>query len=161
MKTTEELYEYLNTHFPDDQLVLEPKDTGESWITVAPEPLLGFMKFLRDDPPLRFDVLMSLSGVHYPTEEQLGATYHVYSTEFGNRLVIKVKVPIEHAEIPSVESIWKTANWHEREAWDMVGIRFEGHPNHHRILCPNDWQGHPLKKDYEAQEFYQNMPTGE
>jgi len=62
--------------------------------------------------------------------------------------------------VPSVESIWKTADWHEREAFDMVGVQFSDHPNHTRILCPDDWEGHPLRKDYVQQEFYQGIPTG-
>ncbi|MCG2587363.1 NADH-quinone oxidoreductase subunit C [Rhodohalobacter sp. WB101] len=119
------------------------------------------MKTLRDDPQLLFDVLMCLSGVHYQKEEELGVTYHINSTSLGHKLAIKVRVPIDNPHVPSVESIWKTANWHEREAWDMVGVIFDEHPNHKRILCPEDWEGHPLRKDYVQQEFYQGMPTGE
>ncbi len=104
---------------------------------------------------------MCLSGVHYQKENELGVTYHLDSTIHGHKLVMKVRVPEEEPVVPSVESLWKTANWHEREAWDMVGVIFDEHPNHKRILCAEDWEGHPLRKDYVQQEYYQGMPTGE
>ncbi|NBB76428.1 MAG: NADH-quinone oxidoreductase subunit C [Bacteroidetes bacterium] len=161
MKLPEEIFEYVKENNPEAALEFQSGDVGEPWILVEADSLKSIMKFLRDDPGLAFDVLMCLSGIHYPKEEELGVAYHVNSTSLGHSLALKVRVPVDHPHVPSVESIWKTANWHEREAWDMVGIKFDDHPNHKRILCAEDWEGHPLRKDYVQQEFYQGMPTGE
>lgn len=161
MMTTENIHEYLSSQFADSEFNLHLNEMGDDWIQMAAPTLKEIMKFLRDDEKMAFDVLMCLSGVHYPDEEQLGVSYHLHSTTLDHKLAVKVKVPISDPMVPSIEQIWKTANWHEREAFDMVGLQFQDHPNHTRILCPVDWEGHPLKKDYEQQEFYHNMPTGE
>jgi NADH-quinone oxidoreductase subunit C len=159
MMTTEELFEYLNEQV-DGVLEYVPAELGQPWITVDANAIKGVAKFLRDDAQLRFNTLMCLSGVHYPDEEALGVTYHLHSTTNGHTLVVKVKVPQESPVVPSVEAIWKTADWHEREAYDLVGITFAGHPNMRRILTPQDWEGHALRKDYEQQEFYNGITTG-
>jgi NADH-quinone oxidoreductase subunit C len=161
MKKPEEILEYLNQKFGQDQLTLERGDIGESWIQVPALMIRDLSKVLRDDLELRFDMLMCLSGLHYSKEEELGVVYHLHSTKLDHYITLKVQVPVDQPNIPSVESIWKTADWHEREAWDMVGVKFEDHPNHKRILLPDDWEGHPLRKDYVQQEFYQGIPTGE
>lgn len=158
MEKIEDIFNYLSERFEDLELVIA--DLGDSWITVPSSKIYETAKFLRDDPQLRFNTLMCLSGVHYPKEDALGVTYHLHSTNSGNTLVLKVEVPIDKPVVPSIESIWKTANWHEREAWDLLGIRFEGHPNHRRILCPSDWEGHALRKDYKQQKTYRNITTG-
>ncbi|MFP8487838.1 NADH-quinone oxidoreductase subunit C [Gracilimonas sp. Q87] len=161
MKEPKEIFEYLIQEFGEEGLSFETGDVGEPWIEIPAESVIQIMKFLRDDPGLQFNVLMCLSGVHYDSEEALGVTYHINSTINSSKLALKVKVPEEDAIVPSVESIWKTANWHEREAYDMVGIRFKDHPNLKRILTAEDWEGYPLRKDYVQQEFYQGIPTGE
>jgi NADH-quinone oxidoreductase subunit C len=161
MKEPKEIFEYLIEEFGEEGINFETGDSGEPWVELTAGNLKKIMKFLRDDEALRFNVLMCLSGVHYPDEESLGVTYHINSTTNDAKLAIKVKVPEEEAMIPSVESIWKTANWHEREAFDMIGVKFEDHPNLKRILTAEDWEGHPLRKDYVQQEYYQGIPTGE
>jgi len=161
MKNTEELFEYLATHFGEDLFTIEGGDIGEKWITIPAERLKEVAKFLRDDDSLLLDMLMCLSGVHYPDDNELGVTYHTHSTENSHKLTFKVRVSVDNPVVPSLESIWKTADWHEREAYDMFGIIFEGHPNHTRILCPDDWEGYPLRKDYVPQEFYQGITTRE
>ena len=161
MKQPEEIFEYLKQQFGENDLEYQVADAGEPVILVGASVVREVMKFLRDDEQLRFDVLMCLSGVHYPDEEAVGVTYHINSTTSETSLALKVKVPLADPNIPSVESVWKTANWHEREAWDMVGVKFKDHPNHLRILCAEDWEGHPLRKDYVQQEFYNGMPTGD
>lgn len=161
MKQQEEIFEYLKQQFGEDIVEYHTPDVGEPWIEIEASSVKEVMKFLRDDEQLRFDVLMCLSGVHYPVEEAVGVTYHINSTRSETSLALKVKVPVDDPYIPSVESVWKTANWHEREAWDMVGAKFKDHPNHLRILCAEDWEGHPLRKDYVQQEFYNGMPTGD
>ncbi len=159
LKSPEEIYEYLKASF-DELLEYVPAELGQSWITVPPFSMKAVAKFLRDDPALRFNTLMCQSGVHYPDEDELGVTYHLHSTSHKHTLVLKVRVPIADPRVQSVEAIWKTADWHEREAWDLLGIVFDGHPNLKRILCPEGWEGHPLRKDYRQQETYLGVTTG-
>lgn len=161
MKQPKEIFEYLKQNLGESALEYKAPEVGQPWIKIGASSVKEVMKFMRDDKELLFDVLMCLSGVHYPTEEAVGVTYHINSTQFGNSLAIKVTVPTDAPFIPSVESVWKTANWHEREAWDMVGVQFNEHPNLKRILCAEDWEGHPLRKDYVQQEFYNGIPTGD
>ncbi|MFH1407388.1 MAG: NADH-quinone oxidoreductase subunit C, partial [Candidatus Omnitrophota bacterium] len=105
-------------------------------------------KTLKEDEKLRFDYLMCLSGVDY--KEYFEVVYHLYSMERGRRAAVKVKLSREKPEVDSVSSLWKSANWHEREAFDLLGIRFNNHPDLRRILLPEDWgEGFPLRKDYE------------
>ncbi len=160
MKQPEEIFEYLKSEFGEEGLGFSTGDIGDPWILIDAALIKAISKFLRDDPEMRFNTLMCLSGVHYPKEEELGVTYHLHSTELHQTVVLKVRVPIEKPNVPSVETIWKTADWHEREAFDMVGLIFDDHPNHKRILLPDDWEGHPLRKDYVQQEFYQGVTTG-
>jgi len=160
MKQPEEIFDYLKERVGDDVIGFTGDKLGQPWITVRAESVKRIAKILRDDEMLRFNTLMCLSGVHYPKEEELGVTYHLHSTTIGHTMVMKVRVPVTNPNVQSVESVWKTADWHEREAWDMIGIVFEGHPDHRRILCPDDWEGHPLRKDYVQQETYMGVTTG-
>lgn len=160
MKQQEEIFDYLKKQFGEATVELSQGDVGQPWLTFPAPRIKEIAKFLRDDEELRFNTLMCLSGLHYPDESELGVAYHLHSTRFGHSLACKVRVPVDRPTVPSVESIWKTADWHEREAMDMIGVMFDGHPNLKRILTPDDWEGHALRKDYEPQEFYQGMPTG-
>ncbi len=157
MKTVQELYQILADRFGEEGLELKPDEKVAPWIVVNPQIIPEVAKFLRDEPGLRFDSLMCLSGVHNHKENAFGVTYHLFSTTEKHKLILKVVLPEEDARVPTVEQIWKTADWHEREAYDMFGIRFDGHPDHRRILCPDDWEGYPLRKDYQVQEFYRGM----
>jgi len=161
MKSVEEILEYLSETFPETEFEALLGDVGPARIKVPAPVIKDVAKFLRDDGRLLFNTLMCLSGLHYPKEEEMGVAYHIHSTKLGHSLALNVRVPEEKAEVPTVESIWKTADWHEREAYDMVGITFTGHPDLRRILCPYDWEGHPLRKDYEQQEFYRGVTTNE
>ncbi|MDG5767847.1 NADH-quinone oxidoreductase subunit C [Balneolales bacterium ANBcel1] len=157
MKPIEEITGILTEKFGEDVIELKPDEKVDPWIVVRVDKIADIAKFLRDEPGLRFDSLMCLSGVHYQKEEQLGVTYHLDSTTERHKLTLKVLMPQDDAHLPTVEQVWKTADWHEREAYDMFGIRFDGHPDHRRILCPDDWEGYPLRKDYKVQEFYRGM----
>jgi NADH-quinone oxidoreductase subunit C len=126
-------------------------DRGEMTLHVNREHLVAVMRALRDDPALRFEMCTSVSGVHYPSLEgnELHAVYHLVSITHGTRRVrVEVSCPDADPHIPSVVSVYPSANWHERETWDFFGIIFDGHPALTRILMPDDWPGHPQRKDY-------------
>jgi NADH-quinone oxidoreductase subunit C len=138
--------------------VLELNESGVNpYIKLAPEILADVARHLRDDPALQFNYLMCLSGVDYGPGQNLGVVYHMQSMTLLHQLVLKVDLPRESPAVPSVALIWRTADWHEREAYDLFGIRFEGHPDLRRIFLPDDWEGYPLRKDYVVQEFYQDI----
>jgi len=124
-------------------------------IEIVPKAVASVSTFLKSDPALSFDLLLCLSALDL--KEQLGVVYHLFSMRHRHRIVLKCFVPRESPELPTVERVWRGANWHEREAFDMMGIRFRGHSNLKRILCPDDWEGYPLRKDYEQPEFYRGM----
>ncbi len=117
---------------------------------VAREHLRAVIGQLRDDPSLRFEMCSSVSGVHYPddTGRELHAVYHLLSMTHNRRVRVEVSAPDADPHIPSVTEQYPTADWHERETWDMFGIIFDGHPALTRILMPDDWPGHPQRKDY-------------
>jgi NADH-quinone oxidoreductase subunit C len=123
------------------------------WSVVAAEAIVEVARYLKDDPELRFDNLMCLSAVDLPKETppRMELVYHLFSYEHRHTFAIKAHVPRENPELPTVETVWRVANWHEREAFDMFGIRFAGHSDLRRILLPDDWEGHPLRKDYPVQ----------
>jgi NADH-quinone oxidoreductase subunit C len=104
---------------------------------------------------MQFDYLSCLSGVDL--KGKLAVVYQLYSMVKRHKITIRVEVSTENPSVPSVESIWRTANWHEREAFDLFGVIFTGHPDLRRILLPYDWDGHPLRKDYQVPEFYNGM----
>jgi NADH-quinone oxidoreductase subunit C len=123
---------------------------GEITFHVAPAHLAGLVQHLRDDPHLRFEFLSSVSGVHYPADRgrELHAIYQLQSMTYNRRIRLEVSVPDADPHIPSVVATYPTADWHERETYDMFGIVFDGHPALTRILMPDDWPGHPQRKDY-------------
>ncbi len=117
---------------------------------VRPEHLLAFVRRLRDEPALRFEICMGVSGVHYPhqTGRELHAVWHFLSITHNRRVRVEVSVPDSHPHVPSIVSVYPADDWHEREAFDMFGIVFDDHPGLTRILMPDDWPGHPQRKDY-------------
>jgi NADH-quinone oxidoreductase subunit C len=112
--------------------------------------------FLRDEERLQFEYLSCLSGVDYD-KDNLAVVYHLYSFALNHKVVIKVIVPKSDPKVPTVFDVWAAAEWHEREAYDLIGLVFENHPDLRRILCPEDWEGHALRKDYKVPEFYNGM----
>ena len=121
---------------------------------MARDALLAVLAHCRDDAALAFDVLMDLTAVDYlkfPGREdgpRFEVVYHLYSITHNHRLRLKVRVDEDNASVPSVVALWPIANWLEREAWDMFGVRFEGHPDLRRLLMYEEFVGHPLRKDY-------------
>jgi len=147
----------------------------DPWLEVTPENLDELCRRLKGDPDSQFDLLNCITAVDYcqPDEKKaarvewqphLEVIYHLSSTTKKHRLVVKVKlprwkdgVPGQLPELPTLSHLWRTADWHERELYDLMGITFRGHPDLRRILCPEDWQGHPLRKDYEMPLEYHGI----
>ena len=105
-----------------------------------------------------FDYLMSVTSYDLQIDDMLGLAYNFHSTTSRTYLEVRIEFNKE-TEIQSVANIWQTANWHEREAFDLMGVLFKNHPDLKRILLPEDWEGHPLRKDYETPEYYNGMPV--
>jgi NADH-quinone oxidoreductase subunit C len=130
----------------------EPGDSADmATVYVPADRLVDSCMALRDAPSLRFTFLADVIGVDFlPRAPRYDVVYHLISIANRLRLRVKVRVP-DGGSVPSVQAVWPAANWHEREVWDMFGIFVEGHPDLRRILMPEDWEGHPLRKDYPVQ----------
>ena len=127
---------------------------GELTIVVPREHLRRAAEFLRGDPELQFTFLADLTGVdRFPIEPRFELNYHLLSLARRERVRLKVRVSGDDPVVESVTAVWPTANWHEREVFDLFGVRFEGHPDLRRILMPEDWEGHPLRKDYPVEGY--------
>lgn len=135
---------------PDRAITSIVVDRGELTLFIAREYLAEVARVLRDDPALRFETCSSVSGVHYPTAAgaELHAVYHLLSMTHNRRIRLEVTCPDADPHIPSVVATYPTADWHERETYDFFGIVFDGHPALTRIEMPDDWPGHPQRKDY-------------
>ncbi|MHA3948522.1 NADH-quinone oxidoreductase subunit C [Cellulomonas bogoriensis] len=134
----------------DDAVEQVVVDRGELTLYVRREQLLTVCQALRDDQDLRFELGLGVSGVHFPYDEgrELHAVYHLVSVTHGRRLRLEVAVPESDPHIPSTTGVYPGHDWHERETWDFFGIVFDGHPGLARIQMPDDWPGHPQRKDY-------------
>jgi NADH-quinone oxidoreductase subunit C len=154
--TPKDIHENLTARFGDAITGAKLEGVLDPFISVAPDRIRDVALFLRDTDGLQFDALMCLTGMDY-TKGKLGVVYHLHSMTQGHKITLRVEIPAETPHCQSVESVWKTANWHEREAFDLIGIVFDGHPDLRRILLPYDWEGHPLRKDYQVPEYYNGM----
>ncbi|MBI2893489.1 MAG: NADH-quinone oxidoreductase subunit C [Deltaproteobacteria bacterium] len=134
-------------------------DAKDPWCIVRAEALLEAASWLRDEPEMRFDFLQNLTGVDYPKEGKIAVVYHLFS--YPNRHAFQFKVMADRQDplVPSLYPIWRVAGWHERECYDLLGVFFDGHPDLRRLLLPDDWVGHPLRKDYAEAEHYHGIPT--
>jgi NADH-quinone oxidoreductase subunit C len=122
---------------------------GDAVAVVRPEQLAQVMTFLRDDCRLLFNVLVDITAVdHMARDPRFDVVYHLLSIAFNRRIRIKVRVGEDQSTVDTVSHLWSSANWLEREVWDMFGIRFKGHPDLRRILLYDEFEGHPLRKDY-------------
>ncbi|GAB2791617.1 NADH-quinone oxidoreductase subunit C [Rhabdobacter roseus] len=174
-------------HFTDIQAILAgqfgeaiqpdaPENLLQPALSIQTERLADVCAFLHRDERLYFDHLACVTALdNGPGLGTMEVIYNLTSIPYGHNLMLKVKLlrnqPGEPLpQVPTVSHIWRTADWHEREAYDLVGIHFEGHPDLRRILLPLDWEGHPLRRDYEVQEVYhgirvryedRNVPTAE
>lgn len=172
MKTTEEIFKVLKDKFGDAVIELKTGVPIESFILVDPLKIDEICLFLRDEEGLKFDNCMNLSGVDDANGKKetqsdgstiivggtLSVFYHLESVYLKHKLTLKVSTQRENPQVKSVAGIWRSADWHEREAFDLLGINFINHPDLRRILMPYDWEaGYPLRKDYKNPEFYQGM----
>ncbi|UCD84313.1 MAG: NADH-quinone oxidoreductase subunit C [Deltaproteobacteria bacterium] len=149
------IYQLLTEKFPGNIYELKEKATQPASIRVNPETIVEISSYLRDDSELAFDFLMCLSAVDYP--ENFTVVYHLFSTKHLHKIAIGVKLPREAPRVHTVEVVWPAANWHEREAYDLMGIVFDKHSDLRRILLPDDWDGHTLRKDYQAPKTYNGV----
>ncbi|RMH42894.1 MAG: NADH-quinone oxidoreductase subunit C [Deltaproteobacteria bacterium] len=156
-----EIYEALATEFGDAVTGFTPAEGGikDAFCLVAADKLVDVCTFLKTDPRLRFDFLQCITGVDYPRDDKLVSVYHLYSYEHHHTFVIKVEVPRDRPVVPSVCGVWRSANWNEREQYDLLGLQYVGHPDLRRLLMPDDWVGHPMRKDYQEADRYRTMPT--
>ena len=115
--------------------------------------------FAKTDAALRFDCLSNLSGVDYPKEGHIQVVYHLLSYPLHHQFVLKVNAKRDDPVVATVSSVWSAADWQEREVFDLLGVTFEGHPDLRRILMPEDWPGHPLRKDFVEPQEYHGIPT--
>jgi len=147
----------------------------DPWIEIKPEGLIDVCRYLRDDAELKLEFLNCITAVDWLEtdpkkaakagfEPHLEVVYHLSSITMKHSLVLKVMLPRwkddepqQCPEVPSVADVWRTAEWHEREVYDLSGVWFTGHPNLRRILCPEDWEGYPLRKDYELPLEYHGI----
>ena len=146
--TAQDMLDRIQSRF-GDRISAAHADRGDSTVLVAREALLEVAHFLRNDPDLLLDLLLDVTAVDYiGSTPRFEVVYHLYSVARNHRLRLKVRVPEDDARIASVTPIWCGANWLERETYDMYGIRFDGHPDLRRIYLYEEFQGHPLRKDY-------------
>ncbi|MDP2167159.1 MAG: NADH-quinone oxidoreductase subunit C [Thermodesulfovibrionales bacterium] len=143
-----QIAERLKEKFPEDVLSVS-EFRGQVSVTVRKGNVLAIFRYLHDNPETDFDYLQDLCGVDYPSRKpRFEVVYHLYSINHRHSIRLKALVPEEDCSIGSVVPVWIGANWHERECFDMFGVAFKGHPDLRRILMPDDWEGHPLRKDY-------------
>ena len=131
---------------------------GKEALLVTPDNWTKVSTFLKNESDLDFDYLMCISSYDKGDSKIFGVAYNLFSNTKNHYLEVRIEVE-DGISIPSVVSLWQTANWHEREAYDMMGIHFEGHPDLKRILLSEDWEGHPLRKNFEEPDYYHGMPV--
>ena len=154
--TSEEICHTLQERFGEH--ILSSNATAlDPYVVVEASALHEVGAHLLSDPDMQFDSLMCLSGVDYGPDKTLGVVYNFHSTTLRHKITLKIAVPRQDGVVPTVCDLWRTAEWHEREAYDLFGMQFAGHPDHRRILLPDDWEGYPLLKDYQVQEFYRGI----
>ena len=179
------IFALLAAHLGPEAVEYRENDI-EPWACVSVTRIADACRFLRDTAGLEFGQLMCLSGIDWDgydtdgkgksvailgyladgtpetsdrvAEGELGVAYHLYSHTCDHKFTLRLRFPRDKAVVPTISDIWSTAAWHEREAWDLMGIRFEGHADPRRILLSEDWVGHPLRKDYQMPGQWLNVP---
>lgn len=159
----DKIKELLVNKFGPDVITNEEHTGLQPALIIEADKITEVCRELRDNKETYFDFLSCITGVDYGADTNLfGVVYHLASIPNKTQLTLKVVKEYSRSNedlpsFPSVSSVWPTAEWHEREAYDLVGIFFEGNPDLRRILLPDDWIGHPLRKDYTNQEYYKGI----
>jgi NADH-quinone oxidoreductase subunit C len=160
--TPESAFQYLQRRVGETtvfELHADPQRDRDPWFRVDPSQLRRVALTLRDDPTLACNYLECVTGIDYPSEREIHVVYHVYSTTKKHRVVMKAFLDRDEPKLSTLSTVWSTANWQERECFDLLGVLFEGHPDLRRLLLPDDWVGHPLRKDYGERAHYHGIPT--
>ncbi len=153
-----EIKTLLSEKFGSAVILSELLGLGQPQLLISAVGIANVCLFLRDTEQLYFDYMNCLTGIdNGPEKNTMEVLYHLYSIPYNHSLVLKVEIERAAPEVPTVSQVWRTADWHEREAYDMFGINFSGHPDLRRILLPADWEGFPLRKDYKEQEYYHGI----
>lgn len=151
-----EIYGRVKERFGDR--VLEVVEKGpDPYAVIAPGAIVEVSRFLRDDPDLAMECLSNESGVDY--KDRIEVVYHLFSYHRRHGAVLKVRLPREEPRVATMECVWNSANWMEREIFDLLGVTFEGHSDLRRILMPEDWPGYPLRKDFVEPMEYHGIST--
>ncbi len=159
----EELKDFISDQFGQNVIATEKADKLQPYLVLQTERLAEVCLELHDNALTYFDFLSCVTGLdNGPEAGTMEVIYNLYSVPYNHHLMLKVIVPrnAEDApmpEVPTVSHVWRTADWHEREVYDLVGIFFKGHPDMRRILCAADWEGHPLRRDYKLQDYYHGI----
>ncbi len=154
--TAAQIAEKLREKFGEQILAFDEK-VLDPVAKVAPPAVHDVCKFLKTDSDFYFDMCHDISGYDLGAGKELGVIYHLFSFRHKHWFTVKTEVPREGSHLPTVSLLWRTADWHEREIYDLFGITFDGHPDLRRMLCPDDWEGWPMRKDYVVQEYYHGI----
>ena len=152
--TFDEIVKFIQSKAADKTSIIEQKEA----ILVSPDNWNEVSMLLKNESDLDFNYLMCISSYDKGDNKTYGVAYNLFSTTKNHYLEVRVEAE-DGISIPSVVSLWQTANWHEREAYDMMGIQFDGHPDLKRILLSDDWEGHPLRKNFKEPDYYHGMPV--
>jgi NADH-quinone oxidoreductase subunit C len=155
--TPQQIAAKLQAQFGEKILAAYPMDKHPR-VHIDAANLRAVSEFLFNDPELKFDWLASHAGVDYAADGKMAVVLDLYSFELKHTFALKAYCPRENPHMPSVADLWPAANWHEREAFDLLGIVFDGHPDLRRILLSEDWEGYPLRKDYVFPREYHGIP---
>jgi len=154
--TFEQVHQRLTGQFGDVIGPIQPAKK-DAFCTFAPARLVEICRFLKSEPDLWFDFLEDLTATDHPKQNLIKVVYHFYSYRHRHLFIAKVEVNRQDPEVDTVESVWKAANWMEREVFDLFGVRFKGHSDLRRVLLPDDWIGSPLRKDYSESGGYRDI----
>jgi NADH-quinone oxidoreductase subunit C len=153
------IFARLQTIAGDAVSAFTTEGTRDPYCKVAPEKWHDVAQKLRDEPELQFDFCQCITAVDWPKQQVLQMVYHLFSYGKRHSFVVKADLPRAQPVIASVTDLWPTAEWHEREQYDLLGVGFTNHPDLRRVMLPDDWIGYPLRKDYKEEVKYRDMPT--
>ena len=158
MLSVEFILELLRSKVEEPNDIKPDKDSFPQAVSISVRSLIPACQELYQNPKTYFDLLSCITGIdNGPEAKTMEVIYNLYSIPHNFQLMLKVILPRENPEVESLSGIWKTANWLEREVYDMFGIKFRNHPDLRRILLPADWEGYPLRKDYKHQDYYRGV----